>query len=138
MKGYFYMASPYSKYPKGLEQAFVDAARECARLNRHGIITFSPIVHAHPLTVHGGLDWDQIDFESWRDFDEALMAGSQGLIVVQLEGWRGSQGVNAEIEWFWKNPKPGRRGTNGITFIRPGELPDWHIQTLPAEDADYS
>ena len=43
-----YLATPYSKYPAGLQQAFVDAAKLAALLLRSGMNVYSPIAHTHP------------------------------------------------------------------------------------------
>ena len=121
---YWYLATPYSKYRLGQEQAFIDAAVECGRLNKAGIITFSPIVHSHPLVIHGGMG-GQTDFAAWQRYDEAMMRVSNGLIVCTLEGWEESTGVQAEIAWFRANRPNALR-----TAISPGEMPWWHRNTL--------
>lgn len=52
--GLVYLATPYSKYPRGIEAAFVDASRLAACLVRLGISVYSPIAHTHPIAIRIG------------------------------------------------------------------------------------
>lgn len=53
---YWYLASPYSKYPAGIEAAFQDICKQTALLIRHKIPVYSPIAHTHPVAIHGEID----------------------------------------------------------------------------------
>ena len=108
---YWYMASPYSKYPYGLSSAHLHACRACALLITAGIPVFSPIVHSHPIA---GLD--PLDHDIWMPLDRAMVEAAGGLIVLKLEGWSRSVGVSEEIEWFAEMGKP-------IVYMEPGEVP---------------
>lgn len=99
-----YLATPYSKYPLGIEQAFEDAAALAAALVRAGIKVYSPIAHTHPIAVHGGID--PLDHAVWMPFDEAMMAKADLLIVAQMTGWEESKGIAIEIEVFERARKP--------------------------------
>ena len=46
-----YLATPYSKYHRGQDEAFIAAANIAGRLIARGLDVFSPIVHGHPLAV---------------------------------------------------------------------------------------
>lgn len=111
-----YLATPYSKFPHGVEVAFREAAVLTAALVKGGIKVYSPIVHSHPLHVHGGID--ELDHVFWLTFDEAFMRVSEALIVAEMDGWRDSEGVTYEIGWFLKRKKP-------ILFLDPKTL---HIE----------
>lgn len=113
--GYWYLATPYSKFPGGHEAAFKAALEQCALLNRAGRPTFSPIVHSHLLVVHGGME-GQTDFAAWREFDEYLLAPAAGLIVCTLDGWHESVGVKAEVTWFKR-----RRPSRPVLLMFPGD-----------------
>jgi hypothetical protein len=102
--GYFYVATPYSRWPGGLEDAFVQAAKNGAALAKLGVRVYVPIVHSHPIAVHGGIAPDNHEF--WLGFDHPMMASARGLIVVKMDGWRDSVGVQAEIEYFEMCDKP--------------------------------
>ena len=99
-----YLATPYSKYPGGLDKAFVDAARLAGLLLKTGVIVYSPIAHTHPIAVHSALD--PLDHDIWLPFDEAMMARCSCLIVAMMDGWRDSRGIAHEIEVFKKAEKP--------------------------------
>lgn len=96
--GYWYIATPYSKYPAGLEAAFIEACRVTAALVSMRLPCFSPIAHSHPVAVHGELD--PLDYAIWLPANEALIDAARGLIVVEMDGWEESYGVGVEIRRF--------------------------------------
>src|SRR5690349_3193682 len=96
--GFYYVATPYSKYPHGLEAAFHEACRVTAKLLRDGERVYCPIAHTHPVATAG--DIDPLDHELWLAADRPLMDAATGLIVVKMPGWQDSRGVAAEIEVF--------------------------------------
>jgi hypothetical protein len=111
---FWYLATPYSKYAAGIEQAFIDACRETALLIRAGVPTFSPIAHTHPIAMHG--DIDPLAHEIWLPADRPMMDAASGLIVCQMEGWEASYGIGVEIETFKAAGKP-------VVYMTPGVVP---------------
>lgn len=111
---FWYLASPYSKYPLGTEAAYRDVCALAARLFKAGIPVYSPIAHTHAIAVIGGLDGH---FEQWKRFDEAMIAASCGVIVAMLEGWRESAGIAAEIAICKRQRKPTRYCDTGLNFV---------------------
>lgn len=111
--GYWYLATPYSKFEGGIEQAFRLAAIAAAHLIRLKVAVFSPIAHTHPVGVFGRIDPYDVDF--WLKADGPLMRAACGLIVFTMPGWRESKGVTHEIEAFDREGKP-------IEYLRPHEL----------------
>lgn len=101
--GYWYLAIPYSKYPKGIEESFKLASKIAAEFLRLGHCVYSPISHTHSIAVYGGFDC--YDHEIWLPFDEQLMKMAKGIIVIQAEGWDESKGVLHELEYFFKAGK---------------------------------
>ncbi|CAH2606502.1 conserved protein of unknown function (plasmid) [Rhodovastum atsumiense] len=101
---YWYICSPYTRYPMGREAAFRMACRVTAALIRCGVPVLSPICHSHPIAEHG--DIDPTDVELWLRADAPLMASARGLIVVKAPGWRQSVGIAAEIADFTQAGKP--------------------------------
>jgi hypothetical protein len=112
---FYYLASPYSKYPKGIVAAFEKICQEAALLVRHQIPVYSPIAHTHPIAIHG--DIDPFDHSIWLEADRAFMDAACGLIVCQMEGWEVSYGIGVEIRHFEKAGKP-------IYYMAPGIVPD--------------
>ncbi|NIA67764.1 DUF1937 family protein [Pelagibius litoralis] len=102
--GYHYLATPYSKYPHGLEAAFQEASKAAALLVRAGVKVFSPIAHTHPVAVHGLID--PLDHDVWLPADKPLMDSATGLIVVKMETWEDSYGISVEIQEFKAAGKP--------------------------------
>lgn len=102
--GLAYLATPYSKYPGGIEAAWVDACALAARLLVAGLGVYSPIAHTHPLAIHGGLD--PLDHDIWLPFDEAMMAKADELIVAHMATWETSRGIAHEVAVFEAAGKP--------------------------------
>lgn len=102
--GFFYLATPYTKYAGGREAAFRDACRLAARCMLRGVLVFSPIAHSHPISQHEGIDETDLNF--WLEQDQPLINAAVGCLVCMLDGWRESSGVAYEIEEFRKAKKP--------------------------------
>ena len=114
MTGFWYLATPYSGYPDGIEAAFALACRETALLIRAGVPVFSPIAHSHSVAIHGGID--PRDHSIWIPADQPFMNAARGLIVLMAEGWTESAGVRAEIAIFRAAAKP-------TFYMAPGIVP---------------
>lgn len=115
-----YVATPYSKYPGGIDLAFIDACKLTARLLQRGLKVYSPIAHTHPLAIHGGID--PYDHSIWLPFDETMMDKSAALLVAMMPGWETSIGVKHEINVFVEAGKP-------VFFLSPDDL---SIKPCPA------
>lgn len=111
--GICYVASPYSKYKMGLNAAAYDVADVTAKLMRHGICALSPIIHGHEVTRIGRLD--ALDQEFWKAIDKPFVDAASACVVVLMDGWRESAGVQHEIEEFTKAGKP-------IFYLDPKDL----------------
>ena len=111
---FWYLATPYSKYPGGIEEAFRLACRATADLIRAGIRAYSPIAHTHPVAIHGGID--PYDHRIWLTADEPFMHAACGLIVLKAESWELSYGISEESKAFEKAGKP-------IVYMEPGVIP---------------
>ena len=102
--GYWYLATPYSKYPAGLEAAFQMAAKAAAALVKAGVGVFSPIAHSHPIAIHGEID--AYSHEIWLPSDRPLMDAAKGMLIVTAAGYRESVGIQHEMEVFEAAGKP--------------------------------
>jgi hypothetical protein len=90
-----YLASPYSHPDPLVRQARFEAACQAtADLVRAGHAAFSPIVHGHPL-VRFGLP---TDWSFWQRFDIERIRRCDEVLVLQIDGWRESEGVRAEVK----------------------------------------
>ena len=112
---FWYLATPYSKYPHGRQDAFHMACEQAGLLTNAGIVVFSPIAHSHPLVEYGGVKGT--DFAAWERFDKAMIAASQGCIVCMATGWQESDGMEKEIALFKEARKP-------VVYMIPGKIPN--------------
>lgn len=99
-----YLATPYSKYPQGIEAAFAEACRICGDLLRRGLIVYSPIAHTHPIAIHANID--PYDHAVWLPFDHVRMAKSDAMLIAKMDSWDISTGIQHEIQYFADNRKP--------------------------------
>ena len=113
--GYFYLATPYTKYSTGLDAAFEDSCIIAAHLINMGLIVYSPIAHTHSIAKHGGVDPKNHDL--WMAVEYPLVKAARGLIVAMLTGWENSVGVQKEIQLFREMGKP-------IFYLKPEDLPN--------------
>lgn len=100
---FWYLASPYSRYERGLVEAFSKACQAAGWLIKHGVNVHSPIAHTHPVAMHANID--PCDHDIWLRADAPFMRLSRGLIVLMLDGWNDSYGVSVEIEDFQRQGK---------------------------------
>lgn len=121
MSGLFYLATPYSKYPGGIDEAFKMACRAAGALLRSGVPVYSPIAHTHPIAIYSEID--PFDHDIWLPFDEAIMSHACGILVYRADGWETSKGISHEIAFFVRAGKP-------IIEIDEGPLGDELTQRL--------
>lgn len=90
-----YLAGPYTHSDRGVrERRFRAVTRVAADLIQKGVHVFSPISHSHPMVDLCGL---RVDWEYWEAFDRFHLGQCHKMIVLKLDGWRQSRGVQAEI-----------------------------------------
>lgn len=95
MRNLVYLASPYTDPdPAVMESRFDEACRAAAALMKKGVFVFSPIAHSHPIARFGL----PLDFEYWKTYDAMMLAFCSRMIVLQIDGWDTSVGVQFEIE----------------------------------------
>jgi hypothetical protein len=108
-----YVGTPYTKYPGGTDEAFIDACKLAARLVRLGLKIYSSIAHTHPLAIYGELD--PLDLAIWLPFDAAMIGKSDAMLVAMMAGWETSTGIRHEIQAFTEAGKP-------VFFLAPAAL----------------
>jgi len=111
---FWYLASPYSRYIGGPEEAYIKASQAAALLIQAKIPVFSPIAHTHPIAEYGGMD--KFDLSIWLPADRPFIQLAHGIIVLELAGWDKSHGVREEINAFRLMLKP-------IVQMLPGIVP---------------
>lgn len=100
----WYLATPYSLFPYGLDEAAKTAAMMVANLTQKGENVFSPIVHSHYIAVVAGIN--PLDHAYWMEVDKPFMEKCDGLIVGMIPTWTKSRGVAMEVAAFERMKKP--------------------------------
>ena len=100
-----YLASPYSHPdPAVREKRFRAACQVTAELIRAGDAVIAPVVQGHPLAAFGlPTDW-----HFWETLDRHQLARCDEVVVLMLDGWRESVGVQTEIRIAAELGKPVR------------------------------
>ena len=93
---FVYLACPYTHEEKIVREArFVQVSKAAAKLMNQGHIVYSPIAHCHPIATYGDLPKT---WSFWRRIDEVYLRHSKMLVILPLEGWNKSVGLNAEMQ----------------------------------------
>ena len=83
------------------------------------IFPYSPIVYSHDLNTYIERV-DNIGFD-WVERDKIILAKCDGMVVVTMDGWKESVGVQEEIKFCEENDIP-------ITYMHPIEVNDFIMQ----------
>jgi hypothetical protein len=99
MNQIFYLAAPYSGSEEEVENRMRQLCIADAVLMKNGIFTMSP------LMKHFIINYESLpgDWNYWKNYSEVLLSKADGMIVLKLDGWEQSTGVQAEIEICKKN-----------------------------------
>jgi hypothetical protein len=104
-----YLACPYTHPdPNVRRERFVSATTVAAILIGQGRIIYSPITMTHPIDLLLAGDGKTLGSDYWVLFDEAFMDMCAEMFVIQIEGWRDSEGIRREMEYFKSQGKPIR------------------------------
>jgi hypothetical protein len=101
--GYWYLASPFTNYKDGHEQAWIDVCYARGWLLQRGIFAYSPIAESWGAVRLLNLPFDHV---WWQGDNESKMAPAVGIIVAKLEGWEDSEGIKREVAWFQERGRP--------------------------------
>jgi len=97
MDGLNYLCVPYSNPDPAVRQRRFEIVNAvAARLINEGLLIYSPISHSHHIATQHGLD---CGWEFWKRHDEYMLSLCSRLLVLQIDGWRESVGVQAEIRF---------------------------------------
>jgi nucleoside 2-deoxyribosyltransferase len=100
----WYFATPYSKYPKGMYAAYVEACVQGSICLAAGIPVFVPISHGHGIQNIGRKTAHT--YEVWLNLDNLYLDACEGIIVCKMPGWEESSGIKHEIEYMKAVGKP--------------------------------
>ncbi len=102
IKGYWYLASVYSIWPHGKEDANIFAQKLAARLMLIGVPVFSPIAHTHGIEPWTGPQ----EHAFWMAVDKPMVDAAYGVLVTEMTRWQYSKGIGIEIGWAREQKKP--------------------------------
>lgn len=101
---FIYLATPYSKFKGGIEEANRLASLYAGEFIKEGLPVFCPIAHSHSISVHGNLSAK--DHGVWMPLDFAFCDAAFALVIATMDGWDESYGINEEIKYMTKLRKP--------------------------------
>ena len=102
-----YLASPFTHPDPAVRQRRFEAAcRAAAALIAQGKTVFSPIAHSFGICAFG----IPHDWAFWQRHDRRYLDVCDEVVVLMLDGWRESVGVQAEISAARELGKP-------VTFL---------------------
>lgn len=119
MSGFYYLATPYSRFPGGIDAAFRLACEASGLLLKARVPFYCPIAETHAIAMACGVD--PLDHSIWLTHDEPLMEAASGLIVLMADTWEESYGISVEIAAFRAAGKP-------ILYMEPGSVPAELVQ----------
>ncbi len=99
-----YLASPYTLYPMGLENAAAAATNLSGQLEALGVGVFSPIAYSHAIAKAAGLPL--VDNARWHKMNDRYLPVCDALLIARMMGWQSSEGVAREIKYFEMVGKP--------------------------------
>jgi hypothetical protein len=102
--GFVYLASPYSKYPAGIDVAFREVCKAAGWLVKQGISVYCPIAMTHSVAVEA--DLPKCDHDLWMPCDKPFMEAAFGLIMLMMPSWNKSVGMRMERDCFTDQDKP--------------------------------
>jgi nucleoside 2-deoxyribosyltransferase len=102
-----YLACPYTD-PDHLvrQERFNLATRAAASLIAKGHIVFSPITMTHPIDIVMAGEWNTLGSDFWVRFDQAFMERCDEFVLLTIDGWQNSSGIQRELEYFSAAGKP--------------------------------
>lgn len=93
--GFWYLASPYSHPSASVRDSRAwEAERATYNALRQGYVTFSPIHATHGIACAHSLPKDAA---WWLEYNRCYLDTCAGVIVLKLDGWNESIGVQEEI-----------------------------------------
>ena len=100
----WYVATPFTNYPGGHQEAWKIAVRITGALAKTGFIVYSPIVHWYPVAKAAHIDGAFSDY--WRKVNSVSMGASFAAVVPMIPGYDTSNGVKDECAWFSARGRP--------------------------------
>ena len=106
----------YSEQEREIRQKRFEAVNKVAsKLMEKGFMIFSPISHSHPIASQCDMD---SSFETWAEFDFALISRCDMVFVYCQKGWEDSRGVENEAMFAVKHGIPVIYIDENLTILK--------------------
>lgn len=116
-----YLASPYTNFHGGHDQAYLWACAASAYLFDKGELCFSPIAHCHPIAER--MDSTPRTIEQWIRFNTRMLEHFDGMKILTLDGWEESRGIKFETEAMILSGKI-------LTYLAPIDIPARYLDDI--------
>ena len=96
----YFLACPYSHPDQSIvESRFDDCTLAATKISLAGFPVYSQITISHPmnLSLAKNMPGKKID---WAPLDKEFMDKCDEIIILELDGWKESSGVQREIDYF--------------------------------------
>ena len=96
----YFLACPYSHPDKNIVESRFDSCTLAAtKMSLAGFPVYSQITISHPinLSLAKNMPGEKLD---WAPLDKAFMDKCDEIIILELDGWKESGGVQREIDYF--------------------------------------
>jgi hypothetical protein len=111
MSHIIYLACPYSHDdPAVVEYRVNMATKAVVHIANHGFVVYSPLTMTHPMHV-----MRPQSHEFWLQFDRPFMEICTELMILRLDGWQLSKGIERELQHF-------RLRNKRVTYLDPKQL----------------
>lgn len=101
--GYWYLATPFTKFPGGKDAAMRATLEVLHRMTCHGIFVYSPIVHTYQMGIDYTMPTDHV---FWQTINENMIRAAHGVCVALLPTWEESAGVLHEMQYAMTLKRP--------------------------------
>lgn len=121
-KPLIYLAAPYwHPEPLEIESRFCAMNKITAQIisEQDAVIPFSPISYTHRISHHCEDDFD------WYTWDLQFLARCEGMIIMMLDGWEESKGIQIEIGFCKRHGIPYTYSTPEKILRACRWLADW-------------
>lgn len=113
VKPLIYLASPYShRDPAVMQDRYEQVCQAAADMVAEGQMAISPIAYGHTLLGYREMPGD---WTFWESFCISLLAKCERIVVLKMDGWQESRGVQAEIRYAEAHGIP-------VDYIEPPKL----------------
>jgi hypothetical protein len=105
-KGLYYLAGPYKGSSEEEDYRFEVSLKITIAFIKQGIPVFSPIVYSKQFAHELNLSSLEERRKVVMDYLLSFLKASKGMILVTMEGWEHSWGVNLELKFCQEHQIP--------------------------------